>query len=137
VKDEDKPAVVDLARRLCALGFTLVCTGGTHAYLAGKGAPSERVLKVLEGRPNIVDKIVDGEIGLVINTTFGRQEIADSFSIRRETLMHGVPYYTTVQAGRMAVEALEALARGALEVQPLQDYLGLLPVPGGGAGRIG
>ena len=68
-----------------------------------------------------MDKIVDGEIALVINTTFGKQEIADSFSIRREALMHGVPYYTTVQAARMAVGALEALARGRIPVKALQD----------------
>ena len=59
----------------------------------------------------------------MINTTFGKQEIADSFSIRRESLMHGVPYYTTVQAARMAVGALEALLRKELTVRPLQDYL--------------
>jgi carbamoyl-phosphate synthase large subunit len=125
VKDDDKPATVDLAKRLRALGFLLVTTGGTHAYLAKKGIETQRVAKVTEGRPNIVDKIVDGKIVLVINSTVGKKEIADSFSIRRETLMHGIPYYTTVQAGRMAVEALEALSRGELGVRPLQVYLGL------------
>ena len=125
VKDEDKPALVDLGRRLIALGFSLVATSGTHTYLKNKGVAAELVMKVTEGRPNIVDKILDGEIVLVINTTFGRQEISDSFSIRREALMHGLPYYTTVQAGRMAVASLEALARGPLGVRPLQDYLGI------------
>jgi carbamoyl-phosphate synthase large subunit len=131
VKDDDKPAVVDLARRLRALGYSIVSTSGTHRYLTNKGVPTELVLKVAEGRPNSVDKIVDGEINLVINTTFGRKEIADSFSIRRETLMHGIPYYTTVQAGRTAVEGLEALAKGDLGVKPLQDYLkaGVTKVP--------
>ena len=124
VKDDDKPAVVDLGRRLIALGFSLVATGGTHRYLKAKGLASELALKVTEGRPSIVDKIVDGEIDLVINSTFGQQEIADSFSIRREALMHGMPYYTTVQAGRMAVDAMEALAKGPLQVRALQTYLG-------------
>jgi carbamoyl-phosphate synthase large subunit len=123
VKDDDKPATVDLAKRLKALGFLLVTTSGTHRYLAGKGVETLKVAKVTEGRPNIVDKIVDGKIVLVINSTVGKKAIADSFSIRRETLMHGIPYYTTVQAGRMAVEALEALARSTLGVKPLQDYL--------------
>ncbi len=123
VKDDDKPALVDIARRLRALGFTLTATGGTHRYLKGKGIDCELVLKVTEGRPSCVDKIVDGQIQLVINSTFGQQEIADSFSIRREALMHGIPYYTTVQSGRMAVEALEALARGPLGVKPLQEHL--------------
>jgi carbamoyl-phosphate synthase large subunit len=123
VKDDDKPACVDIARRLKALGFAIVATGGTHKYLKGKGIAAEHVLKVTEGRPSIVDKIVDGQIDLVINSTFGQQEIADSFSIRRESLMHGVPYYTTVQAGRMAVEAIEALVRAPLTVMPLQEHL--------------
>jgi carbamoyl-phosphate synthase large subunit len=123
VKDDDKPASVDIARRLKALGFTIIATSGTHKYLKGKGVAAELVLKVTEGRPSIVDKIVDGQIDLVINSTFGQQEIADSFSIRREALMHGIPYYTTVQAGRMAVEAIEALSRGPLKVQPLQEHL--------------
>ncbi|AKF81966.1 carbamoyl phosphate synthase large subunit [Myxococcus fulvus 124B02] len=131
VKDDDKPAVVDLARRLRSMGFTLIVTAGTHKYLATKGIEAQVVQKVKEGRPNIVDKIVDGEIVLVINTTFGKQEIADSFSIRRESLMHSVPYYTTVQAARMAVGALESLKRADLEVKPLQEYLGITStVPG-------
>ncbi|ATB40132.1 carbamoyl phosphate synthase large subunit [Cystobacter fuscus] len=124
VRNDDKPAVVDLARRLRALGFKLVTTGGTHDYLAAKGIETEKVLKVAEGRPHIVDKIVDGQIVLVINTTFGKQEISDSFSIRREALMHSVPYFTTVQAARMAVGAMESLIHTEQSVKPLQDYLG-------------
>jgi carbamoyl-phosphate synthase large subunit len=123
VKDDDKPAVVDLARRLRTMGFTLVATSGTHDYLQKKGIESQFVQKVKEGRPNIVDKIVDGEIVLVINTTFGKQEIADSFSLRRESLMHSVPYYTTVQGARMAVGAIESLKRSEPDVKPLQGYL--------------
>ncbi|WP_095983276.1 carbamoyl-phosphate synthase large subunit [Melittangium boletus] len=125
VRNDDKPAVVDLARRLRALGFKLVTTGGTHQYLATKGIDTEKVLKVAEGRPHIVDKIVDGQIVLVINTTFGKQEISDSFSIRREALMHSVPYFTTVQAARMAVGAMESLTHKEQTVKPLQDYLGV------------
>ncbi|EPX56773.1 Carbamoyl-phosphate synthase large chain [Cystobacter fuscus DSM 2262] len=125
VRNDDKPAVVDLARRLRALGFKLVTTGGTHDYLAAKGIETEKVLKVAEGRPHIVDKIVDGQIVLVINTTFGKQEISDSFSIRREALMHSVPYFTTVQAARMAVGAMESLTHTEQTVKPLQDYLGV------------
>jgi carbamoyl-phosphate synthase large subunit len=123
VKDDDKPTTVDLARRLLALGYTLSATAGTHRYLAAQGIQSEPQQKVTEGRPHIVDKIVDGEIALVINTTFGKREIADSFSIRRETLMHGIPYFTTIQAARMAVDSLEALARGDMPVRSLQSYL--------------
>ncbi|MCI0570974.1 MAG: hypothetical protein L0Y66_09490, partial [Myxococcaceae bacterium] len=93
-------------------------------YLTGKGLPCELVLKVKEGRPHVVDKIVDREIALVINTTVGKKDISDSFSIRREALMHGLPYYTTVQAARMGVAAIEALARAPLEARSLQEYLG-------------
>ena len=123
VKEGDKPGLVDIAKRLRALGYTLVATRGTHAYLRNKGIETEPVLKVTEGRPNIVDKIVDGEIALVVNTTFGKQEISDSFSIRREALMHSVPYYTTLEGARMAAAALEAIHRGRLPVRALQDHL--------------
>jgi carbamoyl-phosphate synthase large subunit len=124
VKDDDKPAVVDLARRLRGMDYRLVATRGTHHYLAGKGVRTGMVLKVTEGSPSVVDLICAGRIGLVINTTAGKREIADSFSIRRQALMHGVPYFTTVQAARMAVGALEALARERLEYRPLQQLLG-------------
>ena len=102
----------------------LSATSGTQLYLAGHGIQSEALKKVTEGRPHIVDKIVDGEIALVINTTFGKREIEDSFSIRREALMHVLPYFTTIQAARMAVDSLEALARGELGVRSIQSYLG-------------
>ena len=123
VKDEDKPAAMELGKRLVDMGFTLVATGGTHAALQKAGIASEHVLKVKEGRPHIVDKLVDGEIAIVINTTFGKQEIADSFSIRRSALNHNLPYFTTVQAARMAVAAIEALRQAPLQARSLQEYL--------------
>ena len=125
VKDDDKQATLDLARRLLALGYTLSATAGTHRYLASHGIESEAVKKVTEGRPHIVDKILDRQIAMVINTSFGKRAIADSFSIRREALMHGVPYFTTIQGARMAVASLEVLARGDLPVRSIQSYLGL------------
>jgi carbamoyl-phosphate synthase large subunit len=123
VRDDDKPALVDLARRLTALGFTLSATGGTQAYLTKKGVRAERVNKVLEGPPHIVDRIVKGEVALVINTTAGKKELADSYSIRREALVRGIAYQTTMEAARMVVAALEAQARGPREYRPLQDWL--------------
>ncbi|HZX65304.1 MAG TPA: hypothetical protein VFE76_07920, partial [Myxococcales bacterium] len=78
--------------------------------------------KVAEGRPHIVDKIIDGEIALVFNTTSGKQAISDSYSIRRETLMHGIPYFTALTSCRAAVAAVEALQQGPLTVKALQDY---------------
>ena len=123
VKDDDKPGTVNLAKRLRGLGYQVISTSGTNRYLKNKGVDTELAKKVNEGRPHIVDKIVDGEIAMVINTTFGKQETADSFSIRREALVHGLPYYTTLQGARMAVEALEALSHGDLPVRALQSYL--------------
>ncbi|HLM48417.1 MAG TPA: carbamoyl-phosphate synthase large subunit, partial [Myxococcaceae bacterium] len=123
VKNDDRCVVVDLARRLNALGFTVVTTTGTHEYLAAEGILTERGRVVHEGSPHVVDKIVEGEIGLVINTTFGKQDTADSFSIRRESLMNDVPYYTTMQGARMVVGALEALLRQEHPIRALQDYI--------------
>ncbi|MCC6333620.1 MAG: carbamoyl-phosphate synthase large subunit [Myxococcales bacterium] len=123
VKDDDKPALVDLARRLRALGFSLCATGGTVDYLARKNITAERVKKVLEGGPHVVDRIVKGEIALVINTTAGKKEIADSYSIRRESLMRGVAHFTTMEAARMVVGALEAEKKGPREYRPIQEWL--------------
>ena len=127
VKDDDKPGLVDLAKRLRALGFTLCATGGTLDYLARKGIPAERVNKVREGSPHIVDKMIGKEIALVINTTAGKKEISDSYSIRREALTRGLSYFTTMEAARMGVGALEAQARGARDYRPLQDWLKARP----------
>ncbi|HLB80322.1 MAG TPA: ATP-grasp domain-containing protein, partial [Dongiaceae bacterium] len=122
VKDKDKPAMVAPGRELVAMGFRLIGTGGTAAYLAGQGLPVGRVNKVLEGRPHIVDAMKSGEVQLVFNTTEGAQAIADSFSLRRTALADGIPYYTTVAGARAAVAAIAALTGGDLEVAPLQSY---------------
>jgi len=81
------------------------------------------VNKVQEGRPHIVDEMRSGRVQLVFNTTEGAQAIADSFSLRRTALTHGIPYYTTVAGVRAAVQAIGALRQGCLEVAPLQSYL--------------
>jgi carbamoyl-phosphate synthase large subunit len=123
VKDRDKPTLVPIARKLIELGFRIVATQRTQAHFTSEGIAAERVNKVLEGQPHIVDAMIDGEIQLVINTTEGAQAIADSFSLRRTALTNSIPYYTTVAGARAAVAAIEALRRGALEVAPLQSYL--------------
>ncbi len=124
VKDTDKARAVALARRLVALGFKIIATAGTHAAFNKAHVPSELVRKVAEGRPHIVDKIADGGVDLVFNTTIGRQSVLDSFSIRRETLMHGIPYCVTMEAARAAVEAIEALQARPFEVRTLQEFHG-------------
>jgi carbamoyl-phosphate synthase large subunit len=107
VRDADKPRVVDVAKSLIERGCTLVATGGTADYLNEQGVACERVNKVLEGRPHIVDLIKNGEIVYIVNTTEGKQAIADSFSIRREALQHRVTYSTTVPGARALIKAID------------------------------
>ncbi len=123
VRDRDKAALVEPCRKLVAMGFRLVATEGTAATLAAAGLPVSRVNKVREGRPHIVDYMLNGDVQLVFNTTEGAQAIADSFSLRRTALTHAIPYYTTVAGARAAVQAIAALRSGSLEVAPLQSYL--------------
>ncbi|MDP6786941.1 MAG: carbamoyl-phosphate synthase large subunit [Rhodospirillales bacterium] len=122
VKGRDKPLAARLARRLTELGFQLVATGGTCGHLREQGLEVKRINKVLQGRPHCVDAIISGDFGLVVNTSEGAQSIADSFSIRRSALTHAVPYYTTMAGAFAAVDAIEALGSGRLEVAPLQSY---------------
>ncbi|MBI2894967.1 MAG: carbamoyl-phosphate synthase large subunit [Deltaproteobacteria bacterium] len=122
VRDEDKPAACELALRLTELGFTIVATRGTAAALVRTGIQAELVHKVAEGRPHIVDRIKSGEIAMVLNTTVGRRAIRDSYSIRRQTLLSGIPYFTTIAAGAAAVGALEVGRAGQLDVRSLQEY---------------
>jgi len=122
VKDRDKGAATMIAQRLAKLGFELTATSGTARYLKERGLECRAVNKVLEGRPHCVDAIISKEVGLVINTTEGAAAIADSFSIRRESLTNNVPHYTTITAAAAAVEAIETLVSNDLEVAPLQDY---------------
>ena len=122
VKDRDKSAAAILAERLRALGFELSATGGTAQFLAEKGLKVTPVNKVLEGAPHCVDAITSGAVQLVINTTEGAQAIADSYTIRRSALVHNIPHYTTMTGAAAAVDAIEAMTRGSLEVAPLQAY---------------
>ncbi len=122
VRELDKPALVEIARRLTNLGFTLVATHGTAAYLRAAGLAVDGINKVLEGRPHCVDAMDNHEIDFVINTTEGVQAIQDSQSLRRAALMNGIAYYTTLRAARAALEAIAVEKRGDLRVQPLQRY---------------
>ena len=102
VREDDKPFVADMAGELVGLGFEIIATSGTAKIIEAAGLPVRRVNKVTEGRPHIVDMIKNDEVSLVINTTEGRQSIADSYSIRRNALQHKV-YSTTTLAGGQAV----------------------------------
>ena len=122
VKDSDKRAIVEPARKLGEMGFTVMATRGTAAHLRATGLDVMVVNKVLEGRPDIVDAMKNGEVQLVFNTTEGAQALADSFTLRRTALLTRIPYYTTVAGAGAAVQAIATLETGALEVAPLQSY---------------
>ncbi|HZF99326.1 MAG TPA: carbamoyl-phosphate synthase large subunit, partial [Pseudoxanthomonas sp.] len=119
VRDPDKARVLPVARDLIERGYTLVATRGTCAWLLQNGHACEQINKVVEGRPHIVDLIKNGEIVYIVNTTEGRQAIADSFSIRREALQHRVTYSTTIAGARALVHSLEF--RGTGPVWALQE----------------
>ena len=107
VRDADKASLPPIARNLVRRGYTLLATDGTCEYLRSQGFECERVNKVDQGRPHIVDAIKNNEIHFIINTTEGRQAIADSFSIRREALQHTVPYTTTTSRGWATLQAVD------------------------------
>ncbi|WP_260923517.1 carbamoyl-phosphate synthase large subunit [Novosphingobium sp. 9] len=122
VKDGDKALILEAAKELVANGFKIIATSGTQRYLADAGLPVELVNKVAEGRPHIVDRIVDGDIALIFNTTEGWQSLKDSQSIRGSALTGKVPYFTTAAASHAAAQAISAMRGSQLEVRSLQDY---------------
>ncbi len=123
VNDSDKPTVTPLARRFHDLGFRILATAGTCAYLNRLGVPAERVFKVNEGRPDIVDMIVSGRAQLLVNTPLGKKSQYDDFRMRRAAITNGVPYLTTMSAMTAACDAVIALRSRAPEVRSLQDRL--------------
>jgi carbamoyl-phosphate synthase large subunit len=122
VKDQDKAQMVKPVKRLLDLGFKVVATGGTADFLHKHGIEAQRVNKVLEGRPHIVDLMKDGKVQLVFNTVDGAGALTDSYTLRRAALMHKIAYYTTVAGAKASVEGIAALSEGALDVAPLQSY---------------
>ena len=125
VKNTDKPVIVAGVRQLIEHGFRIVATDGTQTYLAEQGLAVERVNKVAEGQPHIVDKIIDGEIALIFNTTEGWQSLMDSKSIRQAALANKVPYYTTAAGSVAAALSISAIRPDQLEVRSMQDYYGV------------
>ncbi|TXH24793.1 MAG: carbamoyl-phosphate synthase large subunit, partial [Elusimicrobia bacterium] len=119
VRESDKERLVPIARDLLRRGFSLVATGGTCAYLTERGIPCERINKVIEGRPHIVDLIKNREIVFIVNTTEGKQAIADSFSIRRQALQQRVTYSTTISGAKALLHSMDFRDSG--EVNSLQD----------------
>jgi carbamoyl-phosphate synthase large subunit len=122
VKDSDKPFILEPIRLLLEAGFSVIATGGTCTYLRDHGLEVESVKKVLEGRPHCLDRMKDGKVQLVFNTTEGKQSLEDSFAIRRTALMMKIPYYTTAAGALAAAQAVSAAPEEALEVRALQSY---------------
>ena len=123
VRDEDKPAFIDICRDLHEMGFEILATGGTMTVLTEAGVPATRINKVMEGRPHAVDAMLSGDIQLVINTAMGAASMRDSFSLRHTALKNKIPYYTTVSGSRAAAQAIRALQKGDLGVRTLQGFL--------------
>jgi carbamoyl-phosphate synthase large subunit len=122
VKETDKPHILPAARRMAELGFKLIATSGTCAFLSGEGLEVSLVNKVAQGRPHIVDRIVDGGVQLIFNTTEGWQSLKDSQAIREAAIKARVPYFTTAAASVATANAIGALRGHALEVRSLQSY---------------
>ena len=122
VREADKPRILETMRMLSGLGFKIVATGGTARYLEKNGVPAQKINKVSEGRPHVVDTIKNGGIQLVFNTTEGAQALSDSRSLRRAALLHKAPYYTTLAGAVAAAQGIKAYKGGDLEVRALQDY---------------
>ena len=122
VNNDDKANVVRIARDLAGLGFSLLATHGTAAYLRAYGLEVELVYKVNEGRPHIGDRLLNREINLVINTPLGRESFFDDRTLRRIATVLGVPCVTTLTGATATVSAIRALREEALEVRPLQEY---------------
>jgi carbamoyl-phosphate synthase large subunit len=122
VRDDDKPRILTAIELLAGLGFKIQATGGTQRFLAAHGLAAQRINKVSEGRPHVVDAIKNGGVQLVLNTTEGAQALADSRSLRRAALLHKVPYYTTLAGAIAAAQGIKAHIGGDLEVRALQDY---------------
>ena len=122
VNDEDKAGVVPIVRDLAGLGFSLLATHGTAAYLRAHGLDVEPVYKVNEGRPHVGDRLLNREIGLVINTPLGRESFFDDRTLRRIATVLGIPCVTTLTGAAATVSAIRALREETLDVRPLQDY---------------
>ncbi len=122
VNNHDKPSLVPIARDLTRLGFDLVATRGTAAYLRAHGLEADVIYKINEGRPHVGDAILNGKIALVINTPLGRESFFDDTTVRRIAMLRGVPCITTLTGAAAAVEAIRALRNEELEVRALQEY---------------
>ncbi len=130
VAETDRPAVLQAARRFEALGFRILATLGTHAFLREHGINADRIDKLHEGRPNILDAITNKEIQLIVNTPLGKLGLQDDSYIRKAAIKHRIPYITTLAAAVAAARGIEACRAGRGVVRSLQEYHGgIVKVP--------
>jgi carbamoyl-phosphate synthase large subunit len=129
VKEGDKEKILDVAKRLINLGFTIIATRGTAKFLLANGIPAEIVLKIKEGHPNVDDCIRNNEVGLVINTPSGKGPVLDEAKIRSLAVSFNIPCITTINAAKAAVAGLEAVLNKGLDVKAIQDYHAMLLTP--------
>jgi len=122
VSVKDRPVVSEVAKQFAELGFKIKATQGTHQFLTGEGIESELILKMYEGRPNIVDGIMNGEIQLVVNTPSGKLSQYDDSYIRKVAIKYKIPYITTLAAAAAAAKGIAAYHHGKSEVKSLQAY---------------
>jgi carbamoyl-phosphate synthase large subunit len=122
VNNADKPRVLAVARDLAELGFRLVATRGTAAFLRAHGIGSDVIFKINEGRPHVADEILNGRVQMVINTPLGRESFFDDKTVRRIAMLHGAPCITTLTAAAAAVSAIRALKSEGLTVKAIQEY---------------
>jgi carbamoyl-phosphate synthase large subunit len=127
VTDSDKPAVVGIAAQLHDLGFRIAATRGTAAAIARMGIPVERLNKIGEGSPHVLDLVDGGEVDLLINTPTGTAARSDGYEIRRAAVARGVPCITTISGGMAATRAIAAARAGAPAVVSLQELHGKVP----------
>ena len=121
VRDKDKEKILINAKKLIELGFKIFATSGTAKYLISNNIKCNTVNKVNQGSPHIVEKINNGSIDLVINTTEGTKSISDSFSLRRSALKNKIPYFTTIASAKACVESIDSLKNNSLKIKALQD----------------
>jgi len=122
VHDLQKKKIVPVARSFEKMGFKILATRGTASFLVSNGVQAETVLKVSEGRPNVVDHVKNGGIQLIVNTSIGRSPTRDAYHIRQSAIMYNITYTTTIPASRAVAEAIMAMRNSSWDVKPLQDY---------------
>jgi len=124
VRKEDRQKILPVAKKLAEMGFRILATDGTAKFLQENGVDAKIVLKVSQGRPNVIDAIINREIDLIINTPGGKRGKTDGYKIRRASVEYGIPYITTVSGAVAAVKGIEAMRKSRMTIKSIQEYQG-------------